>query len=150
MQESICHLPDETAESFREGWFLTGDMGTEDEDGYFSIVDRKKDLVIVNGMNVYPRMIEEFLYRFAPINEAAVVGEPNELHGEIPVAYVSLIPGSETTEADIRTYCRQHLGSHQVPRKIHILSELPKNATGKILKRELRKQGEIERGITGL
>ena len=150
VMKGYWNLPDETAESFREGWFLTGDMGTEDEDGYFSIVDRKKDLVIVNGMNVYPRMIEEFLYRFAPINEAAVVGEPNELHGEIPVAYVSLIPGSETTEADIRTYCRQHLGSHQVPRKIHILSELPKNATGKILKRELRKQGEIERGITGL
>ncbi len=150
VMKGYWNLPEETAESFREGWFLTGDMGTEDEDGYFSIVDRKKDLVIVNGMNVYPRMIEETLYRFSPINEAAVVGEPNDLHGEIPVAYVSLIPGAETTEADIRAFCRENLGRHQIPRKIHILAELPKNATGKILKRELRKQGEIERGVTGL
>ena len=139
-----------TAEVFRDGWLLTGDMGTEDEDGFFSIVDRKKDLVIVNGMNVYPRMIEETLYRFPAINEAAVVGEPNDLHGEIPVAYVSLIVGSESTEADIRAYCRENLGRHQVPRKIHILPELPKNATGKILKRELRKQGEIQRGVKDL
>ena len=150
VMKGYWNLPEATAEVFRDAWFLTGDMGTVDEDGYFSIVDRKKDLVIVNGMNVYPRMIEEALYRFAPINEAAVVGEPNDLHGEIPVAYVSLIPGAETTEAEIRAYCREHLGRHQVPRHIHILPELPKNATGKILKRELRKQGELERGIKGL
>ncbi len=150
VMKGYWNLPEATAESFRGGWFLTGDLGTEDEDGYFSIVDRKKDLVIVNGMNVYPRMIEEALYRYAPINEAAVVGEPNDLHGEIPVAYVSLIAGAEATEADIRAYCREHLGRHQVPRKIHILPELPKNATGKILKRELRKQGEVERGVIDL
>ena len=87
---------------------------------------------------------------FAPINEAAVVGEPNDLHGEIPVAYVSLVAGVEASESEIRAWCRENLGRHQVPRKIHILAELPKNATGKILKRELRKQGEIERGVRGL
>ncbi|MCX7112224.1 MAG: long-chain fatty acid--CoA ligase [Proteobacteria bacterium] len=150
VMKGYWNLPEATAEAFRDGWFLTGDVGTEDEDGYFSIVDRKKDLVIVNGMNVYPRMIEEVLYRFAPINEAAVVGEPSDLHGEIPVAYVSLIAGAEATEAAIRAHCRENLGSHQVPRKIHILTELPKNATGKILKRELHKQGEIERGVRDL
>jgi len=150
VMKGYWNLPEATAEVFRDGWFLTGDMGAEDEDGYFSIVDRKKDLVIVNGMNVYPRMIEEVLYRFAPINEAAVVGEPSDLHGEIPVAYVSLIAGAEATEAAIRAHCRENLGRHQVPRKIHILPELPKNATGKILKRELRKQGEIERGVRDL
>jgi long-chain acyl-CoA synthetase len=146
VMKGYWNQPEATAEVFRDGWLLTGDLGTEDEDGYFSIVDRKKDLVIVNGMNVYPRMIEEVLYHFAPINEAAVVGEPNDLHGEIPVAYVSLIAGSEATDADIRAHCRENLGKHQVPRKIYILPELPKNATGKILKRELRKQGKIERG----
>jgi long-chain acyl-CoA synthetase len=150
VMKGYWNQPEATAEVFREGWLLTGDMGTEDEDGYFSIVDRKKDLVIVNGMNVYPRMIEEVLYGFAPINEAAVVGEPSDLHGEIPVAYVSLIEGATATEADIRAWCRENLGSHQVPRKIHIVPELPKNATGKILKRELRKQGELERGVRGL
>ncbi len=150
VMKGYWNQPEATAEAFRDGWFLTGDLGTEDEDGYFSIVDRKKDMVIVNGMNVYPRMIEETLYRFAPINEAAVVGEPNDLHGEIPVAYVSLVAGAESSEADIRAWCRENLGRHQVPRKIHILPELPKNATGKILKRELRKQGEIERGVRDL
>jgi len=142
--------PEATAEVMREGWLLTGDLGTEDEDGYFAIVDRKKDLIIVNGMNVYPRMIEEVLYRFPPIKEAAVVGEPNELHGEIPVAYVALDCEGATDEAAIRAHCRENLGHFQVPRKIFILPELPKTATGKLLKRELRKQGEIERGVKDL
>lgn len=142
--------PEATAEVFRDGWFLTGDLGTADEDGYFAIVDRKKDLIIVNGMNVYPRMIEEVLYRFPPIKEAAVVGEPNDLHGEIPVAYVALDVPDAADEAAIRAHCRDNLGHFQVPRKIFILPELPKTATGKLLKRELRKQGEIERGVKGL
>jgi long-chain acyl-CoA synthetase len=142
--------PAATAEVFRDGWLLTGDLGTEDEDGYFAIVDRKKDLIIVNGMNVYPRMIEEVLYRFPSIKEAAVVGEPNELHGEIPIAYVALDTPSATDETTIRNHCRQHLGHFQVPKKIIILPELPKTATGKLLKRELRKQGEVERGIKDL
>lgn len=122
----------------------------QDEDGYFSIVDRKKDLVIVNGMNVYPRMIEEVLYRFPPIREAAVVGEPHDTHGEIPVAYIALDPSKPTTEPEVRAFCREHLGRHQIPRKIVFLPELPKNAAGKILKRQLRKHGEIERGVRDL
>lgn len=142
--------PEATAEVMREGWLLTGDLGTEDEDGYFAIVDRKKDLIIVNGMNVYPRMIEEVLYRHPAIKEAAVVGEPHELHGEIPVAYISLQQPDSANESMIKAHCREWLGRHQVPRKIHILPELPKTATGKLLKRELRKQGEVERGVTGL
>jgi long-chain acyl-CoA synthetase len=141
---------DATREVFRGEWFLTGDLGTRDEDGYFSIVDRKKDLIIVNGMNVYPRMIEEVLYRFPAIREAAVVGEPHDLHGEIPVAYVAFDESKPTTEAEVRAFCREHLGRHQVPRKIVFLPELPKNAAGKILKRQLRKHGEIERGVRDL
>ncbi|HYE36565.1 long-chain fatty acid--CoA ligase [Methylocaldum sp.] len=142
--------PEATSEVFRGEWFLTGDLGTRDEDGYFSIVDRKKDLIIVNGMNVYPRMIEEVLYRFPPIREAAVVGEPHDLHGEIPVAYIASDESRPTTEAEVRAFCREHLGRHQVPRKIVFLPELPKNGAGKILKRQLRKHGEIERGVQDL
>ncbi len=142
--------PEASAEVFRDGWFLTGDLGTRDEDGYFSIVDRKKDLIIVNGMNVYPRMIEEVLYRYPGLREAAVVGEASALHGEVPIAYVALDEGADTSEKALRAYCREHLGRHQVPRRFMVLPELPKNAAGKILKRALRKGGEIERGVRGL
>lgn len=142
--------PAATAEVLRDGWLLTGDLGTRDADGYFSIVDRKKDLIIVNGMNVYPRMIEDVLYRFPGLREAAVVGEPNALHGEVPVAYLAMDAGCAVTEPMLRAFCRERLGRHQVPKRFVILPELPKNAAGKILKRELRKQGEIERGVTGL
>lgn len=143
-------LPEATAESFLEDWFLTGDLGQEDADGYFSIVDRKKDLIIVNGMNVYPRIIEDALHRLHGVREAAVVGELHELHGEIPVAFVALHEDSAMTAGDVRNWCKEQLGRHEVPRKVVLLPELPKNATGKILKRELRKHGEVERGVVGL
>jgi long-chain acyl-CoA synthetase len=150
VMKGYWNRPGETAEVMRGEWLLTGDLGTRDEDGYFSIVDRKKDLIIVNGMNVYPRMIEEVLYRLPGLKEAAVVGEPSELHGEIPVAYVSVDEAQGITEAALRAHCREHLGRHQVPKRFEILPELPKNATGKILKRQLRKQGEVERGVRDL
>ncbi|MCP4043596.1 MAG: long-chain fatty acid--CoA ligase, partial [Gammaproteobacteria bacterium] len=140
-------LPEETRASFFDDWFRTGDLGYRDEDGYFFMVDRKKDMIIVNGMNVYPRMIEEVLYCIPEIAEAAVVGEPSPLHGEIPVAYVALKKPDDASSSQIRAYCREHLGRHEVPRKIFFMPELPKNATGKILKRELRKHGELERGV---
>ena len=140
-------LPDETRESFFDDWFRTGDLGCVDADGYFAIVDRKKDMIIVNGMNVYPRIIEEILYKHPAVREAAVVGEPNALHGEIPVAFIALKESMAVTAADIRAFCREHLGRHEIPRKVFFQSELPKNAAGKILKRELRIAGEIERGV---
>lgn len=139
--------PEATKEVFREGWLLTGDLGTEDEDGYFSIVDRKKDLIIVNGMNVYPRVIEEILYQFPGIKEAAVVGELHDLHGEIPIAYVVPDDSISPSEKDLRAWCQDQLGRHQLPRRFVFLNELPKNATGKVLKRQLRRHGEVERGI---
>ena len=139
--------PEETAKAFFGEWFRTGDIGTEDEDHYFCIVDRIKDMVIVNGMNVYPRVVEEVLYRHEAIHEAAVIGQPHKLHGEVPIAYIALNTGCEATTADIRAFCFKHLGKHEVPKKVTFLDELPKNAAGKIVKRELRKQGEIERGI---
>jgi len=146
-------LPAETKEAFFDDWFRTGDLGTRDADGYFSIVDRRKDMIIVNGMNIYPRIIEEVLARCGGVREAAVVGEPHEMHGEIPVAYVALkegvpAPGEvKTMIARLRACCLENLGRHEVPRKFIFLPELPKNAAGKIMKRALRKQGELERGV---
>lgn len=140
-------LPDETREAFFGEWFRTGDLGTEDDDHYFCIVDRKKDMIIVNGMNVYPRIVEELLYKFEPVRECAVVGEFHELHGEIPVVYITLKEGFTITEAEVRAHCRDSLGRHEVPRKVYFMTELPKNAAGKIIKRALCKRGEVERGV---
>ncbi len=147
VMKGYWNRPEDTREAFFGEWFRTGDIGHADEDGYFFIVDRKKDMIIVNGMNVYPRVIEEVLYRFAAVREAAVVGQPHELHGEIPVAYVALHADQDASAADIRAHCREYLGRHEVPRQVLFLDELPKNAAGKIVKRELRKQGEVERGV---
>jgi long-chain acyl-CoA synthetase len=147
VMKGYWNLQEATAESFFGEWVRTGDLGYQDGDGYIYIVDRKKDMIIVNGMNVYPRMVEELLYTHPAILEAAVVGEPSELHGEIPVAYVVLQEGERLSAADIRSYCRENLGRHEVPRKVELRPSLPKNAAGKILKRELRKSGELERGI---
>lgn len=146
-------MPAETKEAFFGDWFRTGDLGTRDADNYFSIVDRRKDMIIINGMNIYPRIIEEVLARCEGVREAAVVGEPHAMHGEIPVAYVALKEGVPTSKnvgitiARLRACCLENLGRHEVPRKFLFLPELPKNAAGKIMKRELRKHGELERGV---
>ncbi|MFT4008695.1 MAG: long-chain fatty acid--CoA ligase [Nocardioidaceae bacterium] len=130
--------PDATAEAIRDGWFHTGDLGYQDEDGFFFIVDRLKDLVIRGGYNVYPREVEEVLYEHADIVEAAVIGKPHERLGEEVVAYVSLKPGANTTAEDLTVHCKERLAAYKYPREIHILDELPHGPTGKILKRELR------------
>jgi long-chain acyl-CoA synthetase len=139
--------PEETAETFSGDWLRTGDLGYIDGEGYIFMVDRKKDMVIVNGMNVYPRMVEEVLYRHPDILEAAVIGEPHASHGEIVVAYLVPREGASLDDRDLKAFCREHLGQHQMPRRFVIRESLPKNATGKILKRELRRAGEIERGV---
>jgi long-chain acyl-CoA synthetase len=139
--------PEATRESFFGDWFRTGDLGYRDSDGYIYLVDRIKDLIITNGMNVYPRVIEEALYAHPEVAEAAVVGDPDARHGEIPVAHVVLRPGSSATSASLRAWCREHLGRHEVPRRFVVTDALPKNAAGKILKRELRRAGEHERGV---
>jgi long-chain acyl-CoA synthetase len=147
VMKGYWNQPEETEAAFFRDWFRTGDLGYRDDDGYFYIIDRIKDMIIVNGMNVYPRVIEEVLYQHPSVTEAAVVGEPNELHGEIPVAFVSLEQDADADSQAVRAFCRAHLGRHEVPRKVFFLPELPKNAAGKILKRELRKHGELERGV---
>jgi long-chain acyl-CoA synthetase len=140
-------LDEATAASFHGDWFRTGDLGYRDAEGYFFLVDRIKDLIITNGMNLYPRMIEEVLYRHPDVAEAAVVGEPHASHGEIPIAYVVAKPGRHPESAALRSWCKEHLGRHEIPRRVLLRESLPRNAAGKILKRELRRQGELERGV---
>lgn len=148
VMKGYWRLPAETKESFFGEWFRTGDLGTEDDEGYFSILDRRKDMIIVNGINIYPRMIEEVLIRAPGVKECAVVGEPHPLHGEIPIAYVSTATeGAGPDAAALRALCLENLGRHEIPKKFIFMKDLPKNAAGKIMKRELRSHGEHERGI---
>jgi len=147
VMKGYWNQPEATAETFCGDWLRTGDLGYIDADGYIFMVDRKKDMVIVNGMNVYPRMVEEVLYQHPGILEAAVVGEPHGSHGEIVVAHVVAREGTELDDRALKAFCREQLGQHQMPRRFVMHKSLPKNATGKILKRELRRTGEIERGI---
>jgi long-chain acyl-CoA synthetase len=130
--------PAATAEAFRGGWFHTGDLAYADEDGYLFIVDRKKDLVIRGGYNVYPREIEEVLFAHPAVAEAAVIGRPDPRLGEEVVAFVVLKPGAEADPDDIIAYCRERLAAYKYPREVRIVADLPKGPTGKILKRELK------------
>ena len=130
--------PEATAEALRNGWFHTGDIGIEDEEGYFFIVDRKKDMILRGGFNVYPREVEEVLYAHPAIMEAAVIGVPDEEHGEEVKAVVALKPGHEVAPEELVTYCKEHLAAYKYPRIVEIRDSLPKGPTGKILKRELR------------
>ncbi|MEU4317619.1 long-chain fatty acid--CoA ligase [Nocardia fluminea] len=130
--------PDATQAAFTDGWFRTGDLGYLDRDGYLFIVDRKKDMVIRGGYNVYPREVEEVLYTHPAVAEAAVIGIPDERLGEEVHAVVALKPDSVADPGDIIDFCRQRLAAYKYPRAIRIINELPKGPSGKILKQELR------------
>jgi len=138
VMKGYLNKPEATHETIIDGWLHTGDMGRADDEGYFYIVDRKKDLVIRGGMNIYPREIEEVLYGHPAVLEAAVIGVPDEARGEEVKAYVSLREGAEVTVAQLLDYCAQHLAKYKLPKEVEVLEELPKGPTGKILKRELR------------
>jgi long-chain acyl-CoA synthetase len=120
-----------------DGWFRTGDMAKMDEDGYFFIVDRKKDLIIRGGYNVYPREVEEVLYEHPAVAEAAVVGIPHPTHGEEVGAAVVLKPGVEAAPAELRAFCRERVAAYKYPRHVWLEAALPKTATGKLLRREV-------------
>ena len=130
--------PDETALAIRDGWLHSGDLGYFDAQGFGYIVDRKKDVIIRGGQNIYPVDIEEVLYHIPGVREAAVVGQPDENLGEVVVAYVALDPARNLTAAGLLDRCKAELAYYKVPAAIHILAELPKGPTGKILRRELR------------
>lgn len=130
--------PEETARTLRDNWLLTGDVGYRDSDGYYYITDRKKDMLLVNGINVYPREIEEVMYQFPGVREAAVIGEPDSRKGEHPVAFISVNEGSQVPEKELLGFIRTKLADYKVPKRVHVLQSLPRNATGKILKTTLR------------
>jgi long-chain acyl-CoA synthetase len=130
--------PDATEEAMRGGWFHTGDMGRVDEEGYFFIVDRKKDLIIRGGYNVYPREVEEILYEHPNIREAAVLGVPHDQWGEEIGAAVVLHEGEELTPDEVSDYVKERIAAYKYPRIVWFMEELPKGPTGKILKREIK------------
>lgn len=133
------NLPAESAEALRDGWLHTGDLAYLDEDGYIFIVDRKKDIIIVSGLNVYPREVEEILYQYPAIKEAAAIGVPDKSRGESVRAYVVLKEDMKLDKKDLRAFLKKNLAKFKLPREIIEIDALPKNATGKILKKELRK-----------
>jgi long-chain acyl-CoA synthetase len=139
--------PEETARAIRRGWLLTGDIGHQDNDGYFYVTDRKKDMLIVNGINVYPREIEEVIYQFNGVKEAAVIGMPDARKGEHPLAFVAPMDGVQLDEKAFLQFLRQKLADYKVPKQVIYLPALPRNATGKILKTVLRQHGQSDRSL---
>jgi long-chain acyl-CoA synthetase len=129
--------PEETAAVMKNGWFLTGDIGVMDADGYFTIVDRKKDMVVVSGFNVYPNEIEDCLAAHPAILEAAVIGVPDDATGEAVKAFV-VVRDPALTEADVRAHCKAHLTAYKVPKRVEFRQDLPKSNVGKILRKDLR------------
>jgi long-chain acyl-CoA synthetase len=128
---------DATAEVLRGGWFHSGDLARIDEDGYFFIVDRKKDMIIRGGYNVYPRELEEILYQHPAVLEAAVIGVPDESWGEEVGAAVVLKDGADTSEKELREHVKAEVAAYKYPRRLWFVDALPKGPTGKILKREI-------------
>ncbi len=136
--------PEETAVTLRNGWLYTGDIGKMDEDGYFYIVDRKKDMIIAGGYNIYPRDIEEVLYEHPKIKEAVVAGVPDPYRGETVKAYLVLKPGEEGTEQEFIDYCKTKLAAYKVPRLIAFKDVLPRTIVGKVLRRQLVEEEKLK------
>ncbi|MGE9986019.1 long-chain-fatty-acid--CoA ligase [Desulfovibrio sp. SGI.169] len=142
VMEGYWRRPDETASALRNGWLYTGDLATMDEDGYFYIVDRKKDMVLVGGYNVYPREVDEVLLEHPKIVEAVTVGISDDVRGEVLKAYVVPTLGESLSKADIIAWCRSKLASYKVPRLVEFRENLPKTIVGKVLRRVLREEEE--------
>lgn len=140
MFRGYWNLPEETAKAFRDGWFLSGDMATVDEDGYVYIIDRKHDMVISGGFNIYPREVEEAILMHPGIAEAAVIGVPDEVWGEAVKAVCVLKEGAEVSAGEIIETCKQNLASYKKPKSVDFVSELPKNNYGKIERKKLKDQ----------
>jgi len=132
--------PFETESVLRDGWLYTGDMGYMDERGYFFIVDRKKDMIIASGYNIYPREVEEVLYEHPKVQEAVVIGVPDEYRGETVKAFIVLKDGEQCVEEELDQFMRSRLAAYKVPRIYEFRKELPKTAVGKILRRVLAEE----------
>ena len=137
VMKGYWNRPDATAAAVRDGWFHTGDVARMDGDGYFFIVGRQKDLIIRGGYNVYPREIEEVMHEHSAVAEVAVIGFPHPELGEEIGAAVTLKPGASATADELRAYVKSQVAAYKYPRRVWIADALPKNATGKIMKREI-------------
>lgn len=140
VMKGYWNQPEETASVLKDGWLATGDMGYMDKDGYFYIVDRKKEMINASGLKVYPREIEEVLYQHPAVQEAAVIGIPDEYRGETVKAFVVLRQGQQATEQQLEQFCRERLASYKVPRVYEYRTELPKTLVGKVLRRALAEE----------
>jgi long-chain acyl-CoA synthetase len=136
--------PEETEKALIDGWFLTGDIGKFDQDGYLSIVDRKKDMIIAGGYNIYPVELDDVLMAHPKILEACAVGIPHEYRGETVKAFIVPKEGETLTEEEVARYCKENLAPYKVPKMFEFIDELPKTAVGKVLRRKLREM-ELEK-----
>jgi long-chain acyl-CoA synthetase len=145
VMKGYWNKPEETDQVLRDGWLLTGDLGYMNEEGYFFVVDRKKDMIIAGGFNIYPREIEEVMYEHPSVQEVVVAGVPDPYRGETVKAYIVLKESATTTEEELNAFARKHLAAYKVPRKYEFRSELPKTAVGKILRRALVEEEKMKR-----
>ncbi|KAA0548161.1 long-chain fatty acid--CoA ligase [Bacillus sp. BGMRC 2118] len=143
IMKGYWNMPEETANTLRDGWLYTGDIVRMDDEGYVSIVDRKKDMIIAGGFNIYPRDIEEILYEHPSVQEAVVVGVPDEYRGETVKAVIVLKAGREATSEEMIQYCKDNMSAYKVPRIIEFRKELPKTSVGKILRRVIKEENVI-------
>ena len=148
VMKGYWNKPEETNKVLKDGWLLTGDMATIDEEGYFYIVDRKKDMIIAGGYNIYPREVEEVLYEHHAVQEAVVIGVPDPYRGETVKAFIVKKDGVQVTEDELNEYCRKNLAAFKVPRLYEFRDELPKTLVGKVLRRALLEE-EKEKGNVG-
>jgi long-chain acyl-CoA synthetase len=140
VMKGYWNQPEETAKAIVNDWLHTGDVAIKDEDGYYRIVDRIKDLIITKGMNVYPREIEELLHHYKGIMQAAVVGVPDKDGSEVVIGYVKPEEGATLKETDIKEYLKEHLAAFKIPRRIIFTQDIPLTASGKVMKKELQKR----------
>jgi long-chain acyl-CoA synthetase len=151
VMKGYWNMPAETANALRvgpdgqPGWFYSGDIGYMDRDGYFHITDRKKDMIIAGGYNIYPADVEAVLFEHPKVREAAVIGVPHERRGETVKAFIVLKEGETATEEEIIAFCRERMAAYRVPRIVEFRTDLPKSLIGKVLRRELREEEEAQR-----
>ena len=143
VMKGYWNRPEETAKAIPDGWFRTGDLARQDEDGYFAIVDRKKEMIIRGGYNVYPREIEEALYEHPAVAEAACVGVPHPDLGEEVAAAVALKPGAQADAAELQAWVKERVAAYKYPRHVWLVESLPKGPTGKILRRAVEVPAEV-------
>ena len=144
VMKGYWNMPSETAHALRDGWLYTGDVARIDDEGYFYIIDRKKDMIISEGFNVYPNEIDELILHHPKVAEAAAVGVPDRLRGERVVLYVVPEEGQTVHQDEIIAYCRERLAKYKVPRKVEFIKELPNTPVGKVLRRVLREEAMKE------